>query len=758
MPGVQSASADHTEISSFKYGAPGSGTYRVAKRSTFYSCQMPTSQQPAPVLTVGVCLLAALALWGHTATAVAANPSLEAVGGNEGRTVPLQVCPKNPTGAEPAHTCTKTSGRPYRGGKLTVLVRNTTEKEKTVEVEYLPKGATEPQTLPGDCDRVFLVGCDIESPSSPGEGSEWPLTVEGHKSISLSIGFALPLSESAGAIDGTLVVSTEGEKPLSTAVSGEERSYKNVTVSPSTLPVDSSDKGDAKLALEGSELVEYLRSHGGEEAAATLFDDDGGDTAKATLKVPTVGEVEGGDAGASAHDQNEGLNRVEAVVTVTGDPSPGNYTGKLALPGLPADSGTASIELHQHQSCVCAVLTFLLMLAIVLAGILVIGIGTRIVTMASRRKLLTDVLADTHSPFVYVARRKNDDKTPMKIASWHLEDLLGTELGEQPLGNRLQGLPALERSIEQARSSADLDEDAERVLDMIARMQRWLRVEPLARRLALLATKVKASPELPEEEEEKDGKKETKEAIAWADSRTLRDTMALLEMARREPADAKAADDLVARLLFQVKWHNGIAAAWDEGATTPDRAKELRALEDALGEKSTVAGRDLDEQDGLAGSLEQLLAKHEVEVPDIEAIEGEDVGTKGGELGITPVDWEASSNLFTGWATLDGQSYGQVARRAASSSRGNYMPGLDDVWREVWSGKDRAEQKADLAWTLVILAFASAAYAATTYSETWGSLDDFATAFLAGSLGKAAVDWAALPIFQSVRLRKAKGA
>lgn len=66
--------------------------------------------------------------------------------------------------------------------------------------------------------------------------------------------------------------------------------------------------------------------------------------------------------------------------------------------------------------------------------------------------------------------------------------------------------------------------------------------------------------------------------------------------------------------------------------------------------------------------------------------------------GLTDVVWSASPNLFTGWATLDGKSHGQPVRQAA-------------------------------AW------------------------NDLVTAFVAGLVGHVVVKWAALPAFQSLRLR-----
>jgi hypothetical protein len=50
---------------------------------------------------------------------------------------------------------------------------------------------------------------------------------------------------------------------------------------------------------------------------------------------------------------------------------------------------------------------------------------------------------------------------------------------------------------------------------------------------------------------------------------------------------------------------------------------------------------------------------------------------------------------------------------------------------------------------------ASVVYLVTVYSDTWGSLTDLLTAVAAGFGTAIAVQWAALPIFQSLRLRAA---
>jgi hypothetical protein len=170
-----------------------------------------------------------------------------------------------------------------------------------------------------------------------------------------------------------------------------------------------------------------------------------------------------------------------------------------------------------------------------------------------------------------------------------------------------------------------------------------------------------------------------------------------------------------------------------------------------LGDDSQAEERKPAEQDGLAVRLDALIQKlpEQYRSPGVPDIGNEELSKEATSLGITSVEWKASAHLFTGWATLDEPSYGQLTRRVATSSRGLSTPNLSDMGREIALFK-----LPDLYWSLAIAAFASAAYAITAYNDTWGSGTDLATAFLAGSLGKVAINWAALPIFQSTRLRK----
>jgi hypothetical protein len=705
---------------------------------------------------LGAICFIALSLGAPTASATGASdtadPGVEIVGGADARTVPLQVCPKATTaGSEPAHVCKGDIDRPYLGGRLTVKIRGTIGGVRTPKVSYAPANGTKTVPLPGgDSKEIFPIG-EIED----------PLKTRGGALLDISIGFAVPLGNAASSLDGTLLVSMEDRKPLAVPVSGKAREFDGVTVDPSTLPIDSSQES-AELTLEGPELLEYLRSRGGEVLTATLYG-DGGNTAKAEVRLPTVAEAKQADQSVENGVQSE-YRAIGEVSLTEPNPAAGKYTGKLALPDLPTEARSVAVELHAHDC-------WPLLVLLVFVGVATTGFGARLVTTATRRKRLTEVLKQTHEPYTHVRG------TGKWVCAWDLDDLLAEATAKSikkvechwkwpwrwnwkwpwkwrgPWDRsadaskevrRLQGLPALRRSIETARSSKDLDEDAARVLDMVARMQRWLRVEPLARLLAVLAEDRRSEEALPADSGDPKSK-----PLSWTDSATARDTRALCEMARREPEDAKAADDLVSRLLFQTKWHSAMARLWDELADKHDPAQELRKLDGLLGDSSVVGTRKPTEQDALEGQLDHLWEKHlgDQQRPEFPETPGE----HDCKFGITPVDWQASAHLFTGWATLDEPSYGQLERRAATSSRALFMPFPRDIKRELC-----LLNFYDGLGTAAVLLVASAAYSVTTYSDTWGGRQAFISAFLAGALGKVAIEWAALPIFQSIRLRKAK--
>ena len=476
--------------------------------------------------------------------------------------------------------------RPYLGGMLTVQIRSTVSGIRTPTVSYRPADRASPIPLFGQSKRALLIG-DDGKPLKKGM-----LKTRGTRPLRLSVAFAVPADEAASALDGTLRVAIEGGEPAELPVNGEARTYSGVTVAPDALTVDSSDDS-AKLALEGPELIEYLRSHGGEELRALLYD-DGGDTANAMFTLPTAADALEEDEYVRAGTRSE--YRVESEVKLTHSTfAAGKFSGKLVLPGLPTKANSVAVDLHAHWS-------FWVTMLAVLLGIAVTGVGTRIVTMAGRRRLLTNALEQTYSVFVYVVRR------PGEIASWHLDDLLGEDPAEgEPMRKPARGQAAGAAGAVGERRDRPLERRPRRGCDPCARHGRA--------HAALAARRARrASPRPPQGHGQRQA-----EAARRRESEAAARLEGLAHPARHHGAARDGATRARRRrqgrragrrMLFQARWHNGVAALWRAAAQEASkpgahpRIDEVRALEAALGEESKATSRELDDPGRARGAAQ----------------------------------------------------------------------------------------------------------------------------------------------------------
>lgn len=662
---------------------------------------------------IGIATIAALiSLWCVPALHAEDEPktggappgSLEVVGGVEPHAVTLQACPAAPVdeSEEPPNVCSDDASGGEIAGRVTLLLSS--KKNASLTVGYLPDDGDSVIPLPGEVKWVFLG----DGPSGPGEVQQ--LELEEGVLLPLSIGFVLPPDASPSAIDGDVILTAKGDEAasLSVPISGGLREFKEISVSPATLRMDSNES-EAKITLSGSEVAEFLRFAGLGSGRAFTLRDDSGQATQVTVSFPPAEDI--------ARDHP---HLAKGTVRLDGDPDYGKYTGKLKLSDLLAEAPTVEVELHAHRC-------FLWFIVLAFLGVLFGGLATRLVAFAIRRRQLLELLKQSKAAYDHVREFSSE------TASWHLGDLFG-ELGDgtpaQDEG-RLQGLAGLRTSIEAARSSKDLDEDTDRVLDMVARIQRWLRLEPAARRLAMV-----------------DKEASRVAGKAWQATKTWRDTQILLSIAQREPADVKAADDLVARLLRQAEWEHRLAAV-SAGAKDRKQKKEASDTDALLGDKSTVGTRTPAEQDVLDEALLRLATAFVQSGGTLSDVPEPDEPCE--RAGITHVRWDASPNLFTGWATLDGPSYGQLAKGAARGARSFKPADLATETKALLLGSDAI-------WTLAALVLASTVYALAKYDDTWGSPADLASAFLAGVTGTIAINWAALPVFQSIRARSAEAA
>lgn len=392
-----------------------------------------------------------------------AAATLDVVGGTDVRTVELQPCTRPgaqsvaPAGIAAPATCAEPNGQHQLSlvGQLSLLVHVKENEGVAPVVRFIADGST-PISLPGGASWIDFE----EKPVTPGEANRAPSTPPAEELRLLVTRFALAPGQSPDAIDGSLVLSVGGTA-VSVPLAGKVRDFKDISVIPKDLTMDS-DSDAATVTLVGPDLVQFLRSRGFDQANAVLRS-DAGDTTEAEIELPTADEV-----AASAHP-----NRAKATVKLTNaEPSPGKYSGKLALSDLSAEAPAIDVTLNSRRG-------ILWLVAATFLGVFFVGLATRLVTLAMRRSLLLDVLGQSMAAY----RNVRDVKKFGTTRAWSLDNLLGGTAAPKELEEgRLQGVEALEYSIETARSSKDLDEDAQRVLDMVARIQRWLRVEPAVRR------------------------------------------------------------------------------------------------------------------------------------------------------------------------------------------------------------------------------------------------------------------------------------
>lgn len=646
--------------------------------------------------------------------AVAAQSTIEVLSGKDAHAIELTPCAPSTGSAED-----KASGLPCPPAKRGLLPRLAGETtlllrlkgvDPPLNMRFVPQAAGSAELLCAKPARIYLDGNGAHP-----DCTFAPVKVGGKKVFPLRIGVVVPVGMPVGAIAGNLIIGLEGRDegepiPLSASV----RPLKEISVSPESLVFDaektlvlSAEDPTAKITVSGPDVASFLRTAAFRPPSIVLRNSTG-DTTRATIKFPDAETIAAG----------KHPNSATGTLSLSDpDPPPGKYTGKATISDFSGEGPTVEVELHSHWS-------FWKLVWLAFAGALIGAVLTHLVTLAMRRALLLKVLNENMEAYTYV-RRSGETQ------SWHLEDLLGEDPIDQSQDpvvsvKRLQGRAALEESIKYARSSKDLDEDATRLLDLIGRIQRWLRVEPVARRLAIVARESSGKP-------------------AWTDTITWRFTQAALAAAKREPPSAKEADALVGLLLFQTEWHHRAAALWRVAPGDANLADKLTKIETGL-EKVGGATWKPELLDVLFARLLALGDGHDVgeapqepSMPDVKPVE---------DVGITPVRWDASPDLFTGWATLDAPSYGQLSRRAATSARSLASINLENEARSL--------SLADGGWTLVAVLLASVTYGTIDYSDIWGTREDMVKAFVAGVTGVVVINWAALPLFQSIRLRASK--
>jgi len=462
-----------------------------------------------------------------------------------------------------------------------------------------------------------------------------------------------------------------------------------------------------------------------------------------------LGGPSANDIRVSLHDLTQ-LSGVLATGTVSiqGGPAPGSFTA--TVPASRADDAPPQLTVDVRSA-----LSRLVAFVLIVLGIAVGGLAPRTYALKRRKQLLCDALADAISNY-----RLHVTPDSVRPTSWDLSQLLKPVMDHGQL--KWTGAVArVDADITSARNDADLDDDTTRVLDVVARVQRWLRLEPAARRLdAVISEPLPHAP---------------LGALHWNTTGTYLDSLTVLRALKHEPANAAAADELAAQVLWQMSWYYRFGQAWaaadQTGGPTPD---DLHSLEEALA-KTPVLERTAAQRDELAARLDALFRRTGLapgSVPLLNELQ------PGAARVISPEpDWDVPPELFTGWATLDGLAYHRIARHAGrlqivapaysrladaaptpAKTRLDKPPSFAAPPNQPGGRREPWLRRADVVWSVLLIAGASLAYMVTIYKDTWGSLEDLLTAAAAGFGTAVVIQWAALPVFQSLRLRAGSAA
>lgn len=639
-------------------------------------------------------------------------------------------------GGQSAARSVSLSASPSGGLKGTaVLALRSKVPVDSLRVSYVPSGGTEGEAA----GSVALAG-----------GADDSFTAGGERSVPLV--FTLPAGSGPEDLGGTVVIrSIRGGKAvghrLELAVSGVGADLAGISIQPEKLSIDAvgevptsgpTDEA-ARIQLSGPGVPALLAS-GTTPAFDLLLRSDHGDEVHARLA-----NLEPGSSAAVA----------TAEVKLEGTLKPGKYEGSAPLSPLSPTSPKLAIEVESGNSFLWALLA--VFIGAVLGGALYLASGIH-----RRKALLRDEVKSLLRSYTDALGRVTASGENGRPALWTLDAYLGKDRKAwyEVKWNAVLDFDGAVRTIwsdiHWARNEEDLDEVAAQVSELRSRIVRWVTV---ADSIAALQAASKLSPK----------------GIAghlWEDTKTAKDSELLLEQIREiEPGDDGAGKALIERINRQARWHVELAEAWHARAVltldvTEDPGRYDDSIKDtmkqlnleALDEKaSPEAERDAEEQVPLTIELDRLKKR-------IFAVYKGDADDLKLEQPLPPRSVFAAPTL--GVAAAAGSS-GPIEeaivedRVMVEASRAEPPP-MDAVLRgasasgSTHDGKRigfqvQAIAQRDLLWTFATALAASAAYIPTIYNSTWGTPSDYVGAFAAGFLGKTVINWAALPLFRSLK-------
>jgi hypothetical protein len=600
------------------------------------------------------------------------------------------------------------------GGNLKLVARNETNSSARVVVHYYPSGdgsATAPDAF-------------VLSPLRA------PLAAP-HALVDLTFVASLPPKSTPADLDGILQLELKGTTPpapLDITIEGKAPVSSGVAIVPASLSIDSTNwfgpfsrasKTRTRIQLRGPGVPLLFRQNTIISTIVLLRASDGHEIkAKLLASAP----AQGGDL-------------ADGDVLVSGGLAPGGYSGSLPLSDLTTAAPSLSIDVKSADSAIWAVL------AVGLGALA--GGGVYLASNRKRRRgLLEAYLTGALEEYQGKRAQLQQAAAPGPMPLW---DVTGLGKEDEWFKHTWRALPetrgvqGVSSEISWARSEADLDIAEEGVKAILTRIGRWLQVAD-TEDLATLQQVAKLKP--------------LSVGGVWAQTTTVKDTGSLLrELREIEPESDEATHALVQRVVDQARWHAALATSWQmKSAVLQQIANDptgyvaavvaaVNAVELATADsESTLATRTPQKQLELETTLDRWNAEL------LEFYDGPEMVLSGPEpaviLGALTADAARPADELNVSLPL------AVAPPATAATVAE-PTGPTPKWID-------AITVTDIIWSFVIVVIASAAYLPHFYNDSWGTLGDYATAFIAGFLGNLAINWALLPVFTSISIRARK--
>lgn len=602
-----------------------------------------------------------------------------------------------------------------RHGHLTVVVTDGAERGGVLAVRYLRAGGSQydalavPATGPVEPSRKYR---------DPGP------RMRAGQVLPLQLQFTLPAAKPPSWLAGSLFFELrlapekKGRKKaavLSTVlpVGVEARSLEDVAFQPEdlTLQLTGGDlEGDAEVMLVGAGAEELAEQEPPFSRKALLGNDEGNRVRLTLEKLRPLGS-----------------GQVAATLAV-GDASPGEYKGKLQLDDGPSPP-SLDIVLHSRRSVYLAIL--LVLVSSILGGFLPAFSANARMRAALRLRLKNAI---EHVEEQYDADRRTrellwDMSLTMGPRGW-LEQRWSAV-------SQVDGIAGLYAELKWARSKEELEALEPKVDEAIEKIGCWLLVLQPVRELHELSTRRDVPP---------------RKGVNWSTTELAKDTERVLDTVRRnQVADLEEGFKLAKLCREQYLWHLLVLEAWTKIANAEGSSQLSEAAKSHLNQIDLTpfvapdplpSKRTSAEMTDLVTELSQMTIRAKEVVPNLDLFTHPTAATK---------------DQFIEALNLTEEPPG------LELGSGDTEQALEETRRSMQPEGDRFEKALqrlmmiDWLLTLVFAIGATLVYVVPQYDSTWGTTSDILAALAVGFGTQVVVQWAAMPVFRSIRSGREEG-